>query len=173
MLRQTWSGDAAERPTFTHIVRFFEHLDGKRFFVHGAHKAIRNGAVVKDTLWTLEKAAELERAALRQKRYDDVVSFVRNRDIEVAYSALRFGSKLGEGSFSVVWEATLGNYKVAVKKLKNPAYTQVQFMREVGNLWRARHRSVVLLLGACTSPPCVITEYMPYNLYDALHVRRV
>jgi hypothetical protein len=63
---------------------------------------------------------------------------------------------------------------VAVKKLKNASISHRFFLREVSMLWRARHRSVVMILGATASPPAVVTAYLSGgSLYDALHVRKV
>jgi len=51
-----------------------------------------------------------------------------------------------------------------------------EFKKELNILSRLRHPNVVLLMGACTSPPnlCFITEFLAGgSLYDALHSKKL
>lgn len=50
------------------------------------------------------------------------------------YSELHLGERVGEGSFAKVYEATWGNYRVAVKKLRNVNISTNFFLREIRNL---------------------------------------
>jgi serine/threonine protein kinase len=124
--------------------------------------------------WSLKSEQEAESRLKRQARYDQIIHFLNDRNLMIDYNELRFGERLGEGSFSVVYKAWFNGFPVAVKKLKNTSISHRFFLREVSMLWRARHRSVVLFMGATAQPPCIVTVYMAGgSLYDALHVRRV
>lgn len=124
--------------------------------------------------WSLKSEQEAESRMKRQARYDQIIYFLNDRNLMIDYNELRFGERLGEGSFSVVYKAWFKGFPVAVKKLKNTSISHRFFLREVSMLWRARHRSVVLFMGATAQPPCIVTVYMAGgSLYDALHVRRV
>jgi serine/threonine protein kinase len=91
------------------------------------------------------------------------------------FTELQLGEKIGEGSFAKVWEGKWGDYRVAIKKLKNPNITEKFFLREVANLQyvhsfcfrhfshiivkrKSHHPNVVLFMGACIQPPCIVTE---------------
>eukprot|EP01114_Cavostelium_apophysatum_P016002 TRINITY_DN4485_c0_g1_i4.p1 TRINITY_DN4485_c0_g1~~TRINITY_DN4485_c0_g1_i4.p1 ORF type:complete len:288 (-),score=86.13 TRINITY_DN4485_c0_g1_i4:149-1012(-) len=110
---------------------------------------------------------------LKQK-FNEIVGFLQKRDYVVKYEEIKIGLKIGEGSYSKVFEGEWGGYHVAVKKLKNKNITEKFFMREVSTLASSHHMNVVIFMGACISPPCIVTEYMAGGtLYDVLHVRNV
>jgi serine/threonine protein kinase len=124
--------------------------------------------------WSLVSEQEAESRAKRQTRYNEIIRFLEDRNLMIDFKELRLGERLGEGSFSVVFKASWKGFPVAVKRLKNTSINHRFFLREVSMLWRARHRSVVLFMGATASPPCIVTVFMPGgSLYEAIHERRV
>ena len=89
--------------------------------------------------------------------------------------------RIGEGSFGKVYLARWREITVAVKKLSgslganpidaefkadapaaadrrgNPIYESLQ--KEAAMMASLRHPSIVMYLGVCLDPPCVVTEY--------------
>jgi len=101
-------------------------------------------------------------------------------DIEISFSELNITSKLGEGTFGVVYKGTWRGSSVAIKQLKINEHVNNQvleeFRKELTILSRLRHPNIVLLMAACTSPPnlCFVTEFLPGgSLYDALHSKKI
>lgn len=83
---------------------------------------------------TLDKVQELEQEESSQKRFDEVVAFLKKREIMLQFTELRLRERVGEGSFAKVWDGEYAGYRVAVKKLKNVTITTNFFLREVANL---------------------------------------
>jgi len=99
---------------------------------------------------------------------------LKSRTFLIDYNELQLGEKIGSGSFAKVMEANWNGYRVAVKKLKNPNITETFFLREVSMIQKSHHPNVILFMGCCISPPCIITEYMAGgSLFDALHINKV
>ncbi|GAM24346.1 hypothetical protein SAMD00019534_075210 [Acytostelium subglobosum LB1] len=101
-------------------------------------------------------------------------------DIEIQYSELQTQSKLGEGTFGLVYKGTWRGSTVAIKQIKvhddvtNQALDE--FRKELTILSKLRHPNIVLLMAACTQPPnlCFVTEYLcGGSLYDALHSKKI
>ncbi|KAI3432711.1 hypothetical protein D9Q98_004254 [Chlorella vulgaris] len=96
---------------------------------------------------------------------------------QIRYEELRLEREIGRGSFGTVhladWRAT----PVAVKQLNELLGTGSQsspvlaaLRRESDIMRRLSHPNCVLLMGVCTSPPAVITEYCERGcLMDVLH----
>lgn len=100
---------------------------------------------------------------------------------QVAYSDLRLEKQIGEGSFGKVFLARWRETIVAVKVLSNPdiaawstpphteeeALVRAEAMtsmlesleKEAAMMATLRHPNVVMYLGICLEPPCVVTEY--------------
>jgi len=98
---------------------------------------------------------------------------------EIPLDELVLGTKLGEGTFGVVYKGTWRGTSVAIKKLKTQNLTNEiieDFRNEIAILGKLRHPNVVLFMGAVTVPPelCMVTEYMDGgSLYDAMHKKKV
>jgi serine/threonine protein kinase len=138
------------RPTFAEIIRFFSHVEGKLFFSS------------RGKIWTLDKEQEMERERKRREKFDKIVQYLQSRNFVIDYDEIQLGEKIGSGSFAKVWEGTWNGYRVGVKKLKNPSITETFFLREVSNLQKAHHPSIILFMGCCVQPfACIITEFMP------------
>ncbi|KAI3432701.1 hypothetical protein D9Q98_004244 [Chlorella vulgaris] len=96
---------------------------------------------------------------------------------QIRYEELQLELEIGRGSFGTVhladWRAT----PVAVKQLNEMLGTGSQsspvlaaLRRESDIMRRLSHPNCVLLMGVCTSPPAVITEYCERGcLMDVLH----
>lgn len=86
--------------------------------------------------------------------------------------------KLGEGAFGEVLKCKWRGIPVAVKKLKSQTLSSQSiqmFKKELQLMSRTRAPTLVLLLGACTTPPnlCLITEYINQgSLFDVLYKKR-
>lgn len=100
---------------------------------------------------------------------------------QVAYNDLRLEKQIGEGSFGKVYLARWRETIVAVKVLSNPdiaawstpphteeeAAVRAEAMttmlesleKEAAMMASLRHPNVVMYLGICLEPPCVVTEY--------------
>eukprot|EP00854_Cymbomonas_tetramitiformis_P015114 gene15114-17872_t len=93
---------------------------------------------------------------------------IANSPWEIDYATIVFPDpckRLGIGAYGEVFKATWGCTTVAVKKLLDQEMTDVlikEFRHEVDIVSRLRHPSVVLWLGACTTPPnlALVTEFM-------------
>ena len=83
--------------------------------------------------------------------------------LTVPYSALKFGERLGEGAFGVVFKATHGYETVAVKQLliekKDQAAVQ-SFISEAQHMMQLHSDYTVRLKGVCNEPYCLILEFM-------------
>ncbi|XP_062248191.1 interleukin-1 receptor-associated kinase 1 isoform X2 [Platichthys flesus] len=85
--------------------------------------------------------------------------------------------QVGEGGFGVVYRATLGNTKCAIKKLKQDCVLDLTFLKqtfqtEVEKLSKFRHPNIVDLLGVCDGGGslCLIYSYMDNrSLEEQLH----
>ncbi|KAJ4802464.1 Serine/threonine-protein kinase [Rhynchospora pubera] len=84
------------------------------------------------------------------------------QELEVATQ--NFGSKLGEGGFGTVFEGSLGDEKVAVKRLEGVEQAKKEFLAEVQIIGNIHHINLVRLIGFCAekSKRLLVYEYM-YN----------
>ncbi|XP_063373987.1 mitogen-activated protein kinase kinase kinase 12-like [Cydia amplana] len=73
---------------------------------------------------------------------------------------------LGSGAQGVVYGGQINNEMVAVKKLRDPAETDIKHLRKLN------HDNIVRFRGVVTKPPtyCVVMEYCQYGpLFEFLH----
>ncbi|GAM21790.1 hypothetical protein SAMD00019534_049650 [Acytostelium subglobosum LB1] len=134
------------------------------------------GRSISDSLYMLSNSKEtraLENEKIKKNRYKQLRSILKEVTDIIEISDIQFVQKIGEGSFSEVWEGWWNNIHVAVKKLKivdDESLFKERFKREVENLKRSNHQNIVMFIGACYKPPCIITEYMSGgSLYSILH----
>lgn len=90
---------------------------------------------------------------------------------------------LGRGSYGEVRRATWCGMQVACKRLHNfgadgSAESQAKLTDEMSLLATLRHPNLVLFLGvlyddATQAPTSILTEMLPYSLYDLLEVHKV
>eukprot|EP01133_Synstelium_polycarpum_P014500 gene14500-17114_t len=99
--------------------------------------------------------------------------FMSSNSTKDCINDITFVQKVGEGAFSEVWEGWWKGIHVAVKKLKiigDEEQFKERFLREVENLKKGNHQNIVMFMGACYKPACIITEYMSGgSLYNVLH----
>jgi len=92
---------------------------------------------------------------------------------EIPYSEITFEYELGRGSYGVVYKGSWRNQQVAVKKVIGElSDAQLEaFSAEADLLSNLRpHRNVVLFLGVCIEPLCIVIEfYKNGSLLDYLH----
>ena len=94
----------------------------------------------------------------------------KQRKDEIHFADLRFGEKIGEGSFGEVFRGTLWGQEVAIKKLRikgldaggSSAGISREFRKEVKIMRTLRHPNIVEFLGVCMEPPnlCLVTEFL-------------
>lgn len=80
-----------------------------------------------------------------------------------------------DGDTGLVYRGTVGGHMpVAIRVLKDPSAPGAlqEFQKEVKLGSGLRHPNLVLLMGCCMDPPCLVYEYMPQcSLYDRLICR--
>ncbi len=93
--------------------------------------------------------------------------------LEIPIEKLKFGGKIGEGSFGVVYRGSYLHTEVAIKTLKptNDSRLQEGFLREMEILAATRSPHIVLLLGIGELPHgegyAIVTEFMPKGSLSA------
>jgi serine/threonine-protein kinase CTR1 len=92
----------------------------------------------------------------------------------VEYEALKIQNPpIGKGAYSVVNRAVLKGTVVAVKTFVGQDYygdVRADFNREIALLTRLRHPNIILFIGACRTPLCIITELAERGcLYDVIN----
>lgn len=92
----------------------------------------------------------------------------------IDYEELELAEEVGRGSFAKVLRATLRGVPCAVKKLRKEARRDDEnelkhFKQEVRLLNKLDHVNVVKMIGVCTKPRCIVTEFMAGgSLFDHL-----
>jgi len=102
----------------------------------------------------------------KYSRFEHFASWLLN------YDDLDIKEEIGMGSFGAVYRGEYRGTEVAVKHLKDDLKEDslFEFLQEISMMCELRHPNVLLFMGACTKPPCIVTEYMPRgSLYDVLH----
>ncbi len=75
------------------------------------------------------------------------------KDVSVKYEDLKLESKIGEGSYGVVYKATFRGAQVAVKQMRSPLFIDLtqndieEFRKEAYMMSRLRHPNIVLVMG--------------------------
>lgn len=75
------------------------------------------------------------------------------KDVFVRYEDLKLESKIGEGSYGVVYKATFRGAQVAVKQMRSPLFVDLtqndieEFRKEAYMMSRLRHPNIVLVMG--------------------------
>lgn len=111
---------------------------------------------------------------LRQTR--DGVPLARSPSVlDIPYSDIVLDELIDSGAFGEVYMARWHGNKVAVKQLRGAQITEKSrssFQREVYVMNCLRHPNIVLLLGACQTPPrlCIVMELlMGGSLHHMIH----
>jgi len=89
---------------------------------------------------------------------------------KIDYGDIEKGRVLGQGSFATVYQAKLRDEEVALKQLREEEQDFDEFQQEVWTMSGLHHANIVRLIGFCTSPLCIVSEYMPAgNLYSYIY----
>eukprot|EP00741_Cyanophora_paradoxa_P015083 tig00020848_g14554.t1 len=94
---------------------------------------------------------------------------------EIPNEELHLGSKLGEGSYGIVYRGNWRGTTVAIKKLKSESLQGSllqDFRAEIAILGKLRHPNILLYLGASTIEPhlAIVTEFMDGgSMHDLVH----
>ncbi|GAM25284.1 hypothetical protein SAMD00019534_084590 [Acytostelium subglobosum LB1] len=126
----------------------------------------------RDCINDIQRALENEK--IKRNRYNELKEMLKDKTDIIEINDIQFVQKVGEGAFSEVWEGWWNGIHVAIKKLKmigDEEQFKERFLREVENLKKgANHQNIVMFVGACYKPACIITEYMSGgSLYSVLH----
>eukprot|EP01112_Ceratiomyxa_fruticulosa_P016566 TRINITY_DN502_c0_g1_i1.p1 TRINITY_DN502_c0_g1~~TRINITY_DN502_c0_g1_i1.p1 ORF type:complete len:506 (+),score=82.07 TRINITY_DN502_c0_g1_i1:199-1716(+) len=102
---------------------------------------------------------------------------IMTHEWEIPFEELVLESKLGEGTYGIVYKGKWRATTVGIKVLKVEVLEGRQladFRNEIGILCKLRHPNIMLFMGACTLKPpfCIITEYLAGgSIYESLHKR--
>jgi hypothetical protein len=84
-----------------------------------------------------------------------------------------FNPPIGKGAYSVVNRGVLKGTVVAIKTYMGNDYfgdLKADFQHEIALLTRLRHPNIILFIGACRNPLCIVTELAERGcLYDVIH----
>jgi hypothetical protein len=84
---------------------------------------------------------------------------------------LKFGHRVGRGSYSTVYQGCYKETVVAIKVMHD-ATAVTHFQKEVAILKHLRHPNIIQYMGSCIDPPhlCIVSEFEPNgSLYKLLH----
>ena len=111
----------------------------------------------------------------RHRHYLDGYDRIKEGNTQVDLSEIKFGERIGRGTFGEVFKGMWRGAVVAVKKL-NTAQMNEEFIREyekeVYLMRTLRAPNVLQFLGSTFNPPdiCIVMEYMSRgSLYEILH----
>ena len=133
----------------------------------------------------LESTTNSKKNSLSKKNYDNIMErfkaeLKKNRTVmptyEVNFSEIRFGNKISEGSYGIVYKGKWRELKVAIKTLRKEHHkesTIKDFLNECSALRCLRHPNIVMCMGASTKSPstlALVLEYCPNDtLWNLLH----
>ena len=97
--------------------------------------------------------------------------------MNVEYQDLEIIKKVGEGGFASVYYGLYNGRDIAVKELTASAANRnesfLEFRKEVVLMSGLQHPNTVGLIGLCTQPFCVLTEFCAYgDLFSYVASRR-
>jgi len=93
----------------------------------------------------------------------------------IDYGEIHVFEKVGSGHFSKVNRGEYRGMEVAVKKLRTKVYRKDKdkilraFKQEISLLRELKHHNVIGMIGICTKPKCIVTEFLDNgSLHDFL-----
>jgi serine/threonine protein kinase len=99
--------------------------------------------------------------------------------VEIDVRDVEIGKRIGAGGFAEVFKGRYRGTEVAVKRLlQKPGAAGdkalADFKAEVAMMTGLRHPNIVLFMGVCLKPLCLVTEFCSRgNLFDLLHNSKV
>ena len=94
---------------------------------------------------------------------------------QIDFDQIGLGRKIGQGGFSIIYQATWNGLQVALKLIFDPNVTEEllnEFYNEIRMLFFLRHPNIILLIGICLKPQklSILTEYVSNgSLFELLH----
>ena len=90
---------------------------------------------------------------------------------EIDFNEIKDSVLVDSGGYGNVYMGKYLHMRVAVKRLKKSQLRDLEaFKLEISMMSKLRHPNIVLFLGACTNPLCLVTEYMERKaLFDCIH----
>jgi len=97
---------------------------------------------------------------VKKKKMSEMIDSKKDNNVwDIPYTSLNLGSKIGQGAYGEVFKGLWRNQEVAVKMMKGELAIS-EFMEEAQLMLRLRpHDNVVLFLGVCKDPFCVVLKY--------------
>ncbi|KAJ3693028.1 hypothetical protein LUZ60_012123 [Juncus effusus] len=88
-------------------------------------------------------------------------------DLKQATQNFSISLKIGEGEYACVYKGSLNGTTVAIKKFKSQSKLSLSVLKqEIGILSSVRHPNLVTLIGACSEPPSLVSEFLPRGSLD-------
>ena len=110
-----------------------------------------------------------------QRSKDALLRLVENiklSGIEIDYKDIQVGEQIGNGAFAVVNRGEYRGMQVAVKHLQFHHVNEravTDFHTELAVMKSLKHPNIILAMGACVSPVCLVTEFCSNgSLFDVL-----
>jgi serine/threonine protein kinase len=106
---------------------------------------------------------------------DDLAASNNDSQWDINVEEVKFGGRVGIGSFGEVYRGMWRGTEVAIKKLIDQEITRAskqEFIGEVSIMRRLRHPNIVLFMGVITSQDnmAIVTEFLPRgSLFKLLH----
>jgi len=106
-----------------------------------------------------------------------LIENIKLSGIEIDYKEISVGEQIGNGAFAVVNRGEYRGMEVAVKHLQFNHVNEraiTDFHTELAVMKSLKHPNIVLAMGACVSPVCLVTEFCANgSLFDVLHNKAV
>ncbi|XP_066392268.1 serine/threonine-protein kinase STY46-like [Miscanthus floridulus] len=140
--------------------------DGTIKGTNGLHNALEEWISRNKGSWSGSTSSDSER--------DNKLSFLEEGCVsDIDKKPLQIGKKVASGSCGDMFHGTYFGEDVAInflnsKKLNHNVWDD--FKQEIYKLREVDHANIIRLVGSCTKPPCIITEWISGgNLFDFLH----
>ena len=98
--------------------------------------------------------------------------------MEIDFDELKFGKKISQGGFSIVYKGQFRGTTVVIKQIFKPVITEElkqEFNNEISVLNQHRHPNFIMLMAVVNQPPklCIVTDYARRgSLFDLIHKQK-
>ena len=97
-------------------------------------------------------------------------------DWEFTHPTIKFGARVGDGSFGSVWKVSRGGIEMAAKQIIIHGSDRAQAVKHLRREQRAMrevgHTNIVKVLGVCVDHPewvCLLMELLPRQSLELIH----
>jgi serine/threonine protein kinase len=114
---------------------------------------LRQNLLAPAVLVTSGNAVTKKKSTVPQQFLEDLQQSLILKDVFVNYNDIKIDSRIGEGSFGVVFKAYFRGAQVAVKQMRSPLFEDItqhdieEFRKEAYMMSRLRHPNIVLVMG--------------------------